>query len=152
MRQRVEAAGSDRDLKRGYGGIVDIEFLVQMFRLKYGKDFAEVRQPNTWNTLAALHRTQLLTVEEYATLRACYDFLCLVENRLRSFHNRSLDELPDRRDDLEKLARRVGCESALGKTAAQRFLEELDRHTTQTRRLFLELFEREKERQGPYID
>ncbi|MBI3411229.1 MAG: bifunctional [glutamate--ammonia ligase]-adenylyl-L-tyrosine phosphorylase/[glutamate--ammonia-ligase] adenylyltransferase [Planctomycetes bacterium] len=150
MRERVEAAGSDRDLKRGFGGIVDIEFLAQMFRLKYGKDFPEVRQPNTWQSLAALHRVHLLTEDQYTTLRSCYDFLRLVETRLRIFHNRSLDELPDRTEDLEKLARRIGCEAALGKTAAQGFLEELDGHTSQTRRLFLELFEREKERRGPY--
>ena len=37
MRERLEASGSERDLKRGFGGIVDIEFLVQMFRLKYGR-------------------------------------------------------------------------------------------------------------------
>ena len=34
MRSRVEASGSKRDLKRGVGGIVDIEFLVQMYRLE----------------------------------------------------------------------------------------------------------------------
>ena len=37
MRERVEAAGSERDLKRGFGGISDVEFLVQLFRIKYGK-------------------------------------------------------------------------------------------------------------------
>ncbi len=37
MRERVQASGSERDLKRGFGGIIDIEFIVQMFRLKYGK-------------------------------------------------------------------------------------------------------------------
>ena len=31
MRGRVEASGSKRDLKRGFGGIIDIEFIVQMY-------------------------------------------------------------------------------------------------------------------------
>lgn len=150
MRERVEASGSERDVKRGFGGIVDIEFIEQMYRLKYGKDFPAVRQPNTWKALEALREARLIRLEEYATLRSCYDFLRLVEGRLRIFHNRSLDELPENAEDLEKLARRVGCEGALGKTAAQEFLEQLDRHTTQTRRLFLELFEREKTSRGPY--
>src|SRR5205085_6004947 len=30
MRERVEESGSDRDVKRGYGGMVDVEFLVQL--------------------------------------------------------------------------------------------------------------------------
>src|SRR5262249_14641450 len=34
MRERVEAAGSARDVKRGFAGIIDVEFFVQPFRLK----------------------------------------------------------------------------------------------------------------------
>ena len=36
------------------GGIVDIEFLVQMFQLKYGRDEPTLRVPNTLAALAAL--------------------------------------------------------------------------------------------------
>ncbi len=125
MRERVEASGSERDLKRGFGGIVDIEFITQMFRLKYGKELPEVRNPNTWESLDALKNCQLITREEHETLRSCYDFLRLVEIRLRIFHNRSLDELPHNPEDLEKLARRVGLEGDGEIAAAQRFLEVL---------------------------
>jgi glutamate-ammonia-ligase adenylyltransferase len=145
MRERVEAAGSKRDLKRGYGGIIDIEFVVQMFRLKHGREHRAVRDPNTWKTLDALLAAGLLPQADHDVLRACYDFLRLVESRLRIFHNRSLDELPQEEEDLEKLAKRVGCEPALGMTAADRFLQELNRHASQTRKLFLEIFERERE-------
>jgi glutamate-ammonia-ligase adenylyltransferase len=148
MRERVQASGSDRDLKRGFGGIIDIEFIVQMFRLKYGKELPSVRDPNTWKSLDALRDTGLVSQDEYKTLRSCYDFLRLVEGRLRIFHNRSLDELPESTDDLEKLARRVGLEGTAGTTPAQKFLEELDRHATQTRDLFLELFSRERSVRG----
>lgn len=144
MRERVQASGSRRDLKRGFGGIVDIEFLVQMFRLKYGRSHPEVRHPNTWKALAACHAEGLLSEEEYATLRGCYDFLRLVESRLRIYHNRSLDELPDEPEELEKLARRVGLEQGLGQSATARFVEELERYTTQTRNLFIEIFRRER--------
>jgi glutamate-ammonia-ligase adenylyltransferase len=148
MRERVQASGSDRDLKRGFGGIIDIEFIVQMFRLKYGNEFPAVRDPNTWQSLDALRHTGLISQDEYATLRSCYDFLRLVEGRLRIFHNRSLDELPDNLEDLEKLARRVGLEATPSTTTAQEFLAELERHATQTRDLFLELFSRERSGRG----
>ncbi|MCS7046307.1 MAG: bifunctional [glutamate--ammonia ligase]-adenylyl-L-tyrosine phosphorylase/[glutamate--ammonia-ligase] adenylyltransferase, partial [Gemmataceae bacterium] len=144
MRERVQAAGSKRDLKRGYGGIVDIEFLVQMFRLKYGKRLPAVRHPNTWQALAALHEAGLLSESEYAALRSCYDFLRLVESRLRIYHNRSLDELPSAPEELEKLARRLGFDGGLGVNAGQRLLQEMERHTAQTRLLFLEIFQRER--------
>jgi glutamate-ammonia-ligase adenylyltransferase len=144
MRCRVEASGSKRDLKRGVGGIVDIEFLVQMFRLKYGQTHPALRDPNTWRALDALLEVGLVAVAEHAVLRSCYEFMRLVENRLRIYHNRSLDELPDRPEELEKLAHRVGCVARDGQTGAQQFLGELERHTTQTRQLFKDLFKRER--------
>jgi glutamate-ammonia-ligase adenylyltransferase len=150
MRERVEASGSERDLKRGFGGIIDIEFIAQMFRLKYGRQFPHVRHANTWKTLDALRDARLICEAEYDTLRSCYDFLRLAEGRLRIFHNRSLDELPDNLEDLEKLARRVGLEGSSGDSPAQIFLEELDRHATQTRALFLKIFKRERTERGPY--
>src|SRR5262249_27120466 len=37
MRHRLEGSRGERDLKRGFGGVVDVEFLVQLFQLKYGR-------------------------------------------------------------------------------------------------------------------
>jgi len=144
MRERLEASRSDRDVKRGFGGIVDVEFLVQLFQLKYGRELPALRAANTWEALDALRGTGLVSDGDYATLRAGYDFLRLVESRLRIVHNRSLDELPEDREDLEKLARRLGCEPDTGASAADRFLQELDRHTTQTREVFLRLVAKER--------
>jgi [glutamine synthetase] adenylyltransferase / [glutamine synthetase]-adenylyl-L-tyrosine phosphorylase len=144
MRGRVEASGSKRDLKRGFGGIIDIEFIIQLYRLKYGKQFAAVRQPNTWLALDAMHEAKLISAEEHAVLRSCYDFMRTVESRLRIFHNRSLDELPESADDLEKLAKRLGCEATADQTAAQIFVQVLEWHTSQTRHLFKELCRRER--------
>ena len=45
-----------------------------------------------------------------------------MESRLRIFHNRSLDELPENPEDLEKLARRVGIEGTPETPPAQKFL------------------------------
>src|SRR5207253_3523775 len=87
MRERLEASRSDRDLKRGFGGIVDVEFVVQMFQLKYGRDFKPLHTKNTWEALGALREARLLDEKEYATLRAGYDFLRQVESRLRIVHN-----------------------------------------------------------------
>jgi glutamate-ammonia-ligase adenylyltransferase len=144
MRERLEASRSERDVKRGFGGIVDVEFLVQLFQLKYGRQMAVLRTPNTWEALEALKDTGLLAEAEYATLRAGYDFLRLVESRLRIVHNLSLDELPGKPEDLEKLARRLGCEAGPQVSAGRRFLAELERHTAQTREVFLRVVRRER--------
>jgi glutamate-ammonia-ligase adenylyltransferase len=144
MRDRLEASGTERDLKRGFGGMVDVEFLVQLFRLKFGRSVPSLRTTNTWESLAALQLASLLSAEEHATLRDCYDFLRLVESRLRIVHNRSLAELPEKPEDLEKLARRLGFEPGPAGSPPEQLLAQLDRHQTQTRELFLKLAERER--------
>jgi glutamate-ammonia-ligase adenylyltransferase len=85
-----------------------------------------------------------LTEADHAILRSSYDFLRLVEARLRIVHNRTLDELPEAPEDQEKLARRLGYEGWMGANATDKFLEELERHTNQTRELFLRLVDRER--------
>src|ERR1700693_2601676 len=107
-----------------------------MYRLKYGHAHPAVRNPNTWQTLDAAHDAKLISAEEHQALRSCYDFMRTVESRLRIFHNRSLDELPEAPEDLEKLAKRLGCEATPDQSAGQIFLEVLEWHTSQTRHLF----------------
>ena len=145
MRERLQASGGERDLKRGFGGIVDVEFLVQLFRLKYGGRLPALQSGNTWEALDALKAAGLVTEEEHRTLRSGYDFLRLVESRLRIVHNRSLDELPEGREDLEKLGRRLGFEAKPEASAADQFIQELERQTCQCRALCLTIFERERE-------
>jgi [glutamine synthetase] adenylyltransferase / [glutamine synthetase]-adenylyl-L-tyrosine phosphorylase len=138
MRSRLETTRKVRDLKRGFGGLVDVEFLVQMCQLKYGRTHPSLRTPNTWQALKALRSTELISPEQYGTLRSAYDFLLRVQSRLRIVHNRTLDEVPNAPDEIDKLARRLGFDSG------SRFLAELEQHTAQTRALFLHLLERER--------
>ena len=144
MRDRLEASRSDRDLKRGFGGIVDIEFLVQLFQLKFGRERMGLHTSNTWEALDALHATGLLSAGEFTALRDSYNFMRQVESRLRIVHNREWNELPEALEDLEKLARRLEFEADDQQSAGERFLVELDQNTTKTRELFLQIVERER--------
>ncbi len=144
MRERLEASRGWRDLKRGFGGMVDVEFLVQMFQLKYGNRLPALRTPNIWEALEALRGVGLLNEAEYDVLRSAYDFLLQVQSRVRIVHNRSLDDIPALPDEVEKLARRLGFEATGDRRAANRLLAELERHTAETRRLFLAILDRER--------
>ena len=145
MRKRLESSRTDRDLKRGFGGLVDVEFLVQLFQLKYGSRVVALRTPNTWAALEALRGVDLVTEQEHAALRDGYGFLLRVQSRLRIVHNRSLDELPQALEEVEKLARRLGYEVTAEDTAGGHFLAELERHTRQVRETFLRLLARERD-------
>jgi glutamate-ammonia-ligase adenylyltransferase len=133
MRDRLAASRGPRDLKRGPGGLADVEFLVQLLQLAHGKEFPSLQTGNTWEALAALRDVALLSEDDYASLRAGYDFLLRVQSRLRIVHNRTLDAVPEASEEVEKLARRLGYESGAY------FQTEWERHTRKVRELFLRL-------------
>jgi glutamate-ammonia-ligase adenylyltransferase len=130
MRERLESSRGPRDVKRGPGGQVDIEFLVQMFQLRHGAAYPEICVPNTWAALDALRKAELLSDADHAALSTGYDFLRLVESRLRLMTNRTLDEYPESPEEQEKLARRLGLQDAA------EFRSLLQRHTQRVRQLF----------------
>ncbi|HVL11340.1 MAG TPA: DUF294 nucleotidyltransferase-like domain-containing protein, partial [Gemmata sp.] len=121
MRAKLEAGANPRSLKRGRGGIVDVEFVVQLLQLRYGREHPAVLESNVWAALDALEAAGLLPADDAAGLRAGYSFLRLVEARLRVVTDRPLTEVPEDRDDLAKLARRMGLDSP------DAFLAELNR-------------------------
>src|SRR5262249_35556365 len=88
MRGRLEASRTERDLKRGFGGLVDVEFLVQLFQLKYGRELTALRTSNTWRALDALRDAGQITPEQHTALHDGYAFLQRVQSRLRIVHNR----------------------------------------------------------------
>jgi glutamate-ammonia-ligase adenylyltransferase len=133
MRERLEASRPARDLKRGPGGLADVEFLVQLFQLAHGRDRPALRVPNTWQALAALRAEGLLDEAEHQALKEGYDFLLRVQSRLRIVHNRTLDAVPESPADVEKLARRLGFDGG-GRFLAH-LEEQRDRLREQYRRL-----------------
>jgi glutamate-ammonia-ligase adenylyltransferase len=144
MREKLAATANTRSLKRGPGGIVDVEFLIQLFQIKYGRTDPEVFRPNVWDAIDALEAAGRILPLEATALRDGYSFLRLVEARLRIVTDRPLTEVPERADDLAKLARRLGFESQPGDTSAHRFLVELARVRVEIRRLFDTLMARER--------
>jgi glutamate-ammonia-ligase adenylyltransferase len=136
MRERLEASAPPRSLKRGPGGMTDVEFLVQAFQLKFGRELPDVCRTNTWESLDALSAAGRLPPADHATLTDGYSFHRLAEARLRIVTNRPLTEYPEAPAELEKLARRMGLASDTRKTAGERFLSELAGHARAVRRTF----------------
>jgi glutamate-ammonia-ligase adenylyltransferase len=137
MRDRMEASRPPLDLKRGPGGLADVEFLVQALQLKHGGERPALRIPNTWQALQALAEAGLLSEDERDGLSDGYDFLMRVQSRLRIVHNRTLDAVPEAPDEVEKLARRLGLDGGA------KFLEALGQKRARTRELFSRLMARE---------
>ena len=133
MREKLEATASPRNLKRGRGGLADVEFLVQLFQIRSGLGQPDLIRSNVWDALEALETARLLSEEDAATLHSGYSFLRLVEARLRIVTDRPLTEVPDNPHDLAKLARRLGFETS------QLFLSEVQRTTSNIRAIYEKL-------------
>lgn len=108
MRLRLEETASPRNLKRGRGGAVDTEFLVQMLQLKYGGNDPSVRLPGTLDALLALERAGYLPAEDAEFFRDSYSFQRSVESRIRLMNAAGRHELPTDPLELRKLAFLLG--------------------------------------------
>ncbi len=138
MRQRLEAtAAAAGDLKRGPGGIVDIEFLVQMLQLKHARGMPSLRMPNTLAALAELYRAGLLTTDDYECFEAGYRLLRSIEGRLRLMNSAARDQLPQDPVELAKLANLLRYPNSDG------LLMDYENATRQIRRGFERIFDAE---------
>jgi glutamate-ammonia-ligase adenylyltransferase len=108
MRRRLEETASNRNLKRGIGGTVDTEFLVQMLQLKHGGADPSVRQSGTLEALAALREAGYLGHDDAEYFSGSYRFQRSVESRIRLMNAAGRHELPDNPKELTKLAYLLG--------------------------------------------
>jgi glutamate-ammonia-ligase adenylyltransferase len=136
MRRKLEASRPRQDLKRGFGGLADIEFIVQFLQLTHAARQPDLLHPNLWDALDALLRRGIIAPEVHSDLRDAYDFLRTVEGRLRLIHNRSVDELPESPAELERLARLLNEDADAPAASVRAFLTDADRFTSRTRFLF----------------
>jgi hypothetical protein len=110
MKERAEAVTNnkglaDRELKRGRGGIRDIEFAVQLLQLVHGRHDASVRSATTLDALASLATGGYVNVDDAVQLDAAYRFLRTVEHRLQLYDEQQTHTLPS--DDAAHTAARV---------------------------------------------
>ena len=102
MRGKLEASRGPGDLKRGTGGLVDIEFLIQYLQRRHAED-TSLHQPNVWDALAALRRAGHLEGSAADELRDAYEFIRTVENRLRLQRNRAVPDWPSLFEEVARL-------------------------------------------------
>jgi len=88
------APGPHFDLKRGRGGIREIEFYAQTHQLIHGGRDHSLRVRGTRRALDALAAAGWIRGEDAAVLGAGYDRLRTIEHRLQMVHDRQTHSLP----------------------------------------------------------
>ena len=106
---REDALRKDRldDIKRGPGGIREIEFLVQTFQLLRGGREPSLQTPSIFAAVDSLRKLQLLTDEAVTEILAAYRFLRKTENRIQALHDQQTHRVPPGEDGL-RVAQAMG--------------------------------------------
>ncbi|MDP9242732.1 MAG: hypothetical protein M3O84_06100, partial [Actinomycetota bacterium] len=113
LEEYVRARGkADVEVKRGRGGIRDVEFAVQLLQIVHGRRDRSLREPNTLRALAALAEGGYVAETDAAALADAYGFLRRLEHRLQMVRDLQTHELPADAASLRVLARAMGLSSA----------------------------------------
>jgi glutamate-ammonia-ligase adenylyltransferase len=146
MRQRiVEAvprAERDREIKRGPGGLRDIEFAVQLLQLVHGRADESLRSPSTLDALRALTYGGYVGRADGEALDLAYQFLRTVEHRLQLRKLRRTHLVPAEPAGQRWLAHAMGYRASAGRDAVAAFRADWLAVSAEVRRLHAKLLYR----------
>ena len=128
-----EIVGHDkltRNVKLGYGGIREIEFVAQAFQLIHGARHAFLQERNTLKTLRALQQLDIIPRGEMDALMDAYRFLRTVEHRLQIEGEQQTHTIPEGTEEVRRLA------ASLGFASKAKFTRQLAAHTGAVRAIF----------------
>jgi [glutamine synthetase] adenylyltransferase / [glutamine synthetase]-adenylyl-L-tyrosine phosphorylase len=103
--------GPGFDVKRGRGGIREIEFFAQIHQLIHGGREPSLRAPATLDALAALKQAGRIAPEAADGLADAYRLLRTIEHRLQMVDDRQTHALPAEAAALDNVARLHGLDS-----------------------------------------
>jgi len=146
MRRRIiEAVPKsevDREIKRGPGGLRDIEFAVQLLQLVHGRADEKLRSPSTVDALRELTAGGYVGRADGEALLRAYRFLRMVEHRLQLQRLRRTHTVPTDPSELRWLAHALGYRPNAHRDAVTAFRAEWARQATEVRRLHAKLLYR----------
>lgn len=147
--------GDGRDVKTGHGGIRDIEFAIQFLQLLNGGDLPEIRTGNTLQAIDRLEKAGCLTLPERMALEENYITLRKLEHRLQIMCDLQTHRLPDKDDELRKLAIRMGYAEGPHRSPLEAFKADYKQKTERNRKILNYLLSEafgEEEEVEPEVD
>ena len=103
---------TDREVKRGRGGIRDIEFAVQLLQLVHGRLDPDLRSPTTLTALAELGTAGYVDEDDASRLADAYRFLRRLEHRLQLHEGTQVYAMPVAEAERTRIARTLGFRDA----------------------------------------
>ncbi len=138
--EMVRKGLEDREVKRGRGGIRDIEFAVQLLQLVHGGLDSSLRSPTTLDALRDMAAGGYVDPDDAAALADAYCFLRKVEHRLQLVDELQVHAIPEAPDAQTRLARTMGYRDTGAADAVDQFFAELGRHQATVRSIHERLY------------
>jgi len=133
INREVQRKGMSSDVKRGAGGIREVEFVAQTFQLIRGGRDTRFQTPALKDVLALLGAERMLPASHAVALYQSYTFLRNVEHALQGWQDKQTQMLPE--GELEQLR----LAFLMGFDGWNEFLSALDEHRALVRQLFREV-------------
>jgi glutamate-ammonia-ligase adenylyltransferase len=139
LKIRIDSTFKRGDIKRGYGGIREIEFFAQALQLIYGGREPLLRERSLLKVLHRLLLKALIGQEDYFILSDNYRFFRTLEHRLQQLNDLQTHTIPTGDTELNALARRMGFSDK------ETFLVDLEKRRHKVRSIYDSLFSAQKE-------
>jgi glutamate-ammonia-ligase adenylyltransferase len=108
MKTRIEERSDTEDIKRGAGGIRDVEFLVQALQLIHGHQHRGLQASSTLEVLRELEKLALVERPVAESLERGYVYLRQLEHRCQLVGDLQTHSIPHQAPARERLARIMG--------------------------------------------
>jgi glutamate-ammonia-ligase adenylyltransferase len=139
LKTRIDSTFKKGDIKRGCGGIREIEFFGQALQLIYGGREPLLREKSILKVLHRLLLKGLIGQEDYFILSDNYRFLRTLEHRLQQLNDLQTHTIPAGDAELNALGRKMGF------PGREAFLDNLAARRRKVRKIYDSLFSAEKE-------
>ena len=134
MRTKIIETFKKDDIKRGFGGIREIEFFVHALQLIYGGKEPILRERSTLKGLHLLLQKNLIGYGDYSVLSDNYRFLRTLEHRLQQLNDLQTHSLPKTDNEFIPLSRKMGFPDK------DTFASELEQRRSMVRKMYDSLF------------
>jgi glutamate-ammonia-ligase adenylyltransferase len=139
LKMRIDSTFKKGDIKRGYGGIREIEFFIQALQLIYGGREPLLQERSILKALHRLLQKSLVGQEDYSVLSDNYRYLRTLEHRLQQVNDLQTHTLPSGKAEISALGRKMGFRDGT------LFLQDLEKRRKNVRAIYDSLFSEKKE-------
>lgn len=132
--REISYAQTQDNIKLGYGGIREIEFIAQIFQLIRGGQFSQLQSNNIKTTLMNAAQLNIINESQAKQLLSSYAFLRQTEHRLQYRHDQQTHSLPQHKEEQQLLA------SSMNFADYHLFINKLNQHRQNVNALFKGIF------------